>query len=99
MRSPVLAAAFLASAAASAAATFTVTTTGDSGAGSLRQAITDANAAAGADTIAFNIPGAGVHTIVLGSALPAVTDEITIDGYSQPGTSVNTLPLVFHKSE
>ena len=93
MRSPVLAAAFLASAAASAAATFTVTTTGDSGAGSLRQAIADANAAAGADTIAFNIPGAGVHTIVLGSALPTVTDETTIDGYSQPGTSVNTLPL------
>jgi len=93
VRSPVLAAAFLASAAASAAATFTVTTTGDSGAGSLRQAITDANAAAGADTIAFDIAGAGVQTIVLTSALPAVTDVTVLDGYTQPGASPNTLPL------
>ena len=46
-----------------AAATFTVTNTNDSGAGSLRQAILDANASAGADLIDFNIPGAGVHTI------------------------------------
>ena len=76
-----------------AGATFTVTNTADSGAGSLRQAILDANGAAGADTIAFNIAGAGVHTIVLGSALPAVTDVVTIDGYTQPGSSPNTLPL------
>ena len=46
-----------------AAATFTVTNTNDSGAGSLRQAILDANASAGADLIDFSIPGAGVHTI------------------------------------
>ena len=45
------------------AATFTVTNTDDTGPGSLRQAILDANAAPGLDTIAFNIPGAGVHTI------------------------------------
>ena len=38
------------------AATFIVTNTNDSGAGSLRQAITDANASPGTDTIAFNIP-------------------------------------------
>lgn len=37
------------------AATFTVTSTNDSGAGSLRQIITDANAAAGADAIQFQI--------------------------------------------
>jgi hypothetical protein len=35
-------------------ATFTVTNTNDSGAGSLRQAVLDANAAAGADTIVFD---------------------------------------------
>ena len=35
-------------------ATFTVTNTADSGAGSLRQAVLDANAAAGADTIVFS---------------------------------------------
>ena len=44
---------------AATAATYTVTTTADSGAGSLRQAILDANANAGADTIAFDIPGSG----------------------------------------
>src|SRR5262245_13593187 len=44
-----------ASAASASAATFTVTNTAGSGAGSLRKAIDDANAAAGADTIAFNV--------------------------------------------
>jgi uncharacterized delta-60 repeat protein len=38
-----------------ALATYTVTNTNNSGAGSLRQAITDANANAGTDTIVFNI--------------------------------------------
>ena len=41
------------------AATFTVTNTNDSGAGSLRQAILDANGNGGVDTIAFNIAGSG----------------------------------------
>ncbi|RKH33614.1 hypothetical protein D7Y13_05495 [Corallococcus praedator] len=68
------------------AATFTVTNTADSGAGSLRAAITSANAAAGADTIAFNIPGAGVQTLVVLSALPTVTDTFNIDGTTQPGS-------------
>jgi hypothetical protein len=75
------------------AATFTVTTAADSGAGSLRQAILDANANPGADTINFNIPGSGVHTIVLASWLPNTTDPVTVDGYTQPGSSYNTLPL------
>ena len=72
------------------AATFTVTSTNDSGAGSLRQAITDANTAGGADTIAFNITGSGVHTISPATALPAITSPVTIDGYSQSGASPNT---------
>ena len=72
------------------AATFTVTTTADFGAGSLRQAILDANAAAGADTIAFNIVGGGVHTIALATELPDITDPVTIDGYTQSGSSPNT---------
>jgi hypothetical protein len=58
------------------AATFTVTNTGDSGAGSLRQAILDANANAGADVIAFDVSGAGCDgaglcTIVPGPACRA----------------------------
>ena len=60
-------------------ATFTVTNTDDSGAGSLRQAILDANANAGADTITFNISGTGAHTITPASALPTITGTVIID--------------------
>lgn len=70
--------------------TYTVTTAADSGAGSLRQAILDANANAGADTIAFNITGSGVHTISPATALPTITEAVTVNGYSQPGSSANT---------
>lgn len=73
------------------AALFTVLNTNDSGAGSLRQAIIDANFAAGADAIEFNIPGSGVQTISPISALPIITGPVTIDGYTQPGASPNTL--------
>lgn len=41
------------------AADFTVTNTNDSGTGSLRQAIENANAKAGADTIKFNLTSVG----------------------------------------
>jgi hypothetical protein len=67
-----------------ALSTFTVTNNDDSGPGSLRQAIIDANANAGADVITFNIPGAGVHTIKSLSFLPVITDTVTIDGTTQP---------------
>ncbi len=71
------------------AATFTVTSTSDSGAGSLRQAILDANANPGSDTIVFAIPGSGVRTIAVSSTL-TITDAVLIDGYTQPGSSPNT---------
>ncbi len=74
------------------AATFTVTTTADSGAGSLRQAILDANALAGLDTIAFAIPGAGEHTIQPVTGLPTITDAVVIDGSGQ--VDGNGRPLV-----
>jgi hypothetical protein len=67
-------------------ATFTVTNTADSGAGSLRQAILDANASAGMDTITFSI-GSGVQTISPASALPDITDPVIIDGTTQSGFS------------
>ncbi len=70
---------------------YLVTGVNDSGAGSLRQAILDANAAAGPDEIVFAIPGTGPHTIQPLSALPEVIDGVTIDGYTQPGAAVNTL--------
>jgi titin len=68
-----------------AAAIYTVTTSADSGANSLRQAILDANANPGMDTIAFDIPGAGPFTITPASALPTITDPVVIDGTTQPG--------------
>lgn len=83
------------SAGDSPAATFTVTSTADTSGGScgatctLRQALTAANAAAGSDTIAFNIPGVGPHRIVAATTLPAA-NNIVIDGYSQPGATANT---------
>ena len=85
-----IAALLLLGGAGSEATTFTVTSTADSGAGSLRQAILDANGAAGADTIEFAIVGSGVHTIAPASALPSITAQLTIDGYTQPGASANT---------
>jgi parallel beta-helix repeat protein len=56
---------------------YTVTSFADSGPGTLRQAILDANASAGADTITFSGPG----TIDLAEPLPALTGgSIRIDG-------------------
>ena len=55
------------------------------GAGSLRTAITSANAAAGTDTIVFNIAGAGAHTISLTTALPTITDTVILDATTQSG--------------
>ena len=57
----------------------------------LRAAIEEANDTAGADTIKFNIGGtASVKTISPASALPTITEAVTINGYSQPGASPNT---------
>src|SRR6476620_11826994 len=56
--------------AARAGATFVVTSTADSGVGSLRQAILDANASPGKDRIDFDISGPGVHVIQVLSDLP-----------------------------
>lgn len=83
------------------AATFTVVNTNDSGAGSLRQAITDATSAgAGDHVIHFNIPGSGPHIITPATPLPSIgnTDvtqpqSITIDGCSQPGSQCGSFPL------
>ena len=67
------------------AATLTVTNTYDSGGGSLRQAILDANTNSGADRILFVIPGAGPHVIQPLTQLPDATETVNIDGTSQPG--------------
>jgi len=71
-----------------------VTNTNDSGPGSLRQAILSSNSSAGLplDSIHFNIPGVGPHSIRPTSPLPSITSPVVIDGYTQPGSSPNTSP-------
>jgi titin len=65
-------------------ATFTVTNAADTGLGTLRQAILDANAVPGLDTIRFLI-ATGAQTINLTSPLPLMTGPVLIDGTTQPG--------------
>jgi hypothetical protein len=62
-----------------------VTNTNDSGPGSLRQAILDANTYPCSDTITFDIPGPAPHVIKPLSNLPVVSDPVRIDGTTQPG--------------
>ncbi len=65
-------------------AVFTVTNVNESGPGSLRQAITDANNSPGSDSIAFNL-GNGAAAINATSPYPTITEAVTIDGATQPG--------------
>lgn len=84
--------------ARASAATFTVTRTADDVfSGSLRWAITQANSSAGADIISFNIGVVGNTfennilnswaVITLTSALPVITEAVTIDGTTQSNTN------------
>jgi len=81
------------------AATFTVTNTNDAGAGSLRQALIDANAVSGHDTVTFSIPGAGPHVIsptsrlALGTTAGGNNNPVTVDGCSQSGSDCSQFPL------
>ena len=69
------------------AATFQVTNVNDLGLGSLREAVTGANAGPGADLITFNIPGAPPHVIALASPL-SITGPVTLDGSTDPGVVI-----------
>jgi len=62
--------------------TFTVVNLNNGGTGTLRQAILDANANPGADSISFSVAGT-VH--LLTGALPAITGTTNIDGTTAPG--------------
>lgn len=73
----------------------------------LREAIASINAGANVDadvapvgaygtgdTIAFGIPGAGPHTILIGATpLPVIAKPVNISGYTQPGSVANTLAV------
>jgi titin len=65
--------------------TFVVANTNDSGPGSLRQAILDANANPGTNAIAFDVNGGGAQTIAPRTQLPDLTGPVVIDGTTQPG--------------
>jgi uncharacterized repeat protein (TIGR01451 family) len=69
---------------------FPVINTLDSGLGSLRQAIMDADTAGDGSEITFQIPGSGVHTIAPTTDLPPVSAGVTIDGTTQTGAHANT---------
>ncbi|MEM7474336.1 MAG: right-handed parallel beta-helix repeat-containing protein [Planctomycetota bacterium] len=72
-------------------ATFLVTSSADSGAGTLRQAILDANSSQGADAIEFALP-AGDRVISPLSALPLITDQVNLDARTQDG--FDSVPLI-----
>lgn len=74
---------------------FVVDTTAASGTGSLAAAVAFANADENPNVIRFNIPGGCPKRIARTSAL-IITDGLTIDGYSQPGSSLNTSSTRFN---
>lgn len=74
----------LASLAALEAATFQVTNLADSGPGSLRQALTDANNAPGADAVEFLVEG----EVLLSSGPLLVSEDVAVNG---PGADLLTL--------
>ncbi|WP_395682928.1 NosD domain-containing protein [Dokdonella sp.] len=80
--------------------TLVVTTTADQLVpqitGSLRWAITQANADGGLNYIHFNIPGGCPRIITLAAPLPTITDRVIIDGYTQPGSAENTAAYGFN---
>lgn len=76
----------LAAAPAANAAVFNVTSLNDSGAGTLRQAILDANAAAGADVITFQAALSGTITLTTGQLY--ISDSVDVQG---PGAAVITV--------
>lgn len=83
---------------AAPAAIITVTTTDNaSGSGDGQTSLNEALRSVGSgDSIRFNIPGAGPHFIVTPiGGYPLITaNNLTIDGYSQPGSAPNSNPIL-----
>lgn len=76
---------------------FLVTNTNDDGAGSLRNAMSRANFqpnidASTPDTIKFDIPGAGPHTISVLTKLPSIIEAVVIDGTTEPDADCTSWP-------
>jgi hypothetical protein len=84
-------------ASAAQAATYSVTSNADSGPGTLRQAILDANASGQPATINFAI-ATGAQTITLLSSLPPTLVPVLIDGTTQPGYAGTPLVTLYARS-
>ncbi len=67
-----------------------VTKKADTGAHTLREAITIANSTPGPDLIQFDLGGAAPHVITAATTLPPITETLMIDGTSQPGFDPTT---------
>lgn len=81
------------------ALTVTVVNTSNSGAGSLRQAITDVNTSVDpSNTIDFNIPGSPPHTITPVTYLSQINNRVLIDGFSQSGYVVGVPAIILDGS-
>lgn len=76
------------------AATYTVSNTDDAGAGSLRQAILDANANPGADEVIFTVNG----TVTVATVLPEITEQININASSPAQAGPNFIINVAFKA-
>ena len=78
---------------AARAASFSVSNLNDSGTGSLRQALLDANASASTDDITFSLSG----TISITSDLPNLAESVSINGSGQTVTlrASNTSQVLF----
>ncbi len=70
--------------------TLVVTSNANSGPGTLRQAILDANVTPNEESIAFDIGGDCPRFIALATPLPTISATLTIDGFTQPGSSPNS---------
>jgi trimeric autotransporter adhesin len=65
--------------------------------GTLRRAISDANASGLPTLVKFQIPGGcGIHQITIDRALPEIAVPMVIDGSSQPGGTLNTSDTAFN---
>ena len=80
-------------------AQITVINTNDSGTGSLRWAIDQANANPDASEIEFDIPGSGPHIIQPQTQYTSFTAPINIDGISEPDYTLGSPVIVIDGSQ
>lgn len=101
MRIPSIALLLLVLSSAAQASNYSISTTADSGAGSLRQAILDSNSPAGnAHTITFTAAFPNNGTILLNSNLPTILSQslIIMGGSKQPRIDGQSLRTIFNVS-